>query len=82
MPSQFIPMNPIPPQRAPVVLVPTITYPRYESPKVVFFEQKAATSIEAENNIASKIGQMKKTMSQITNKLTHLRFSQGHNNKF
>lgn len=38
MPIQFIPMNPIPLQHAPNVLVPTITYLGYEPPKATFFE--------------------------------------------
>lgn len=80
MPSQFILINPIPVQQAPTILVPTITYPRYEPPRSTFFEQKATTSIEVENNFASEIGQMKKTMSQITIKLTHLKLSQANNN--
>jgi hypothetical protein len=82
MPSQFIPMNPVLLQQALAILVLAIIYLGYEPPKATFFEQKATTSAEAENNVASEIGQMNKTMSQITNELTHLRISQGQNNKF
>ncbi len=38
MPSQFIPMNLVPLQEALVILVPTITYTRYEPPKATLFE--------------------------------------------
>ncbi len=66
-------MNLVPLQQAPIVPVLVITYPIYEPPKVSFFEKKAATSTQLENNDTSKIDQIKKTMSQITNELTHLR---------
>ena len=38
--------------------------------------------METDNNLISEVGQMKKTMSQMNNELTHLRFSQGQNNNF
>ena len=51
-----------------------ITYPVYEPPKTTFFEQKAAVPMEEDNNLISEFGQIKKNMSQMNNKLMHLRF--------
>ena len=38
--------------------------------------------VETDNNLISKVGQMKKTMSQMNNELKCLRFLQGQNNNF
>ena len=67
-------MNLVPLQLAPTLQNLMITYLEYEPPKTTFFEQKAATSMEEDNNLISEFGQMKKTMSQINNNLMHLRF--------
>ena len=59
-----------------------MTYLGYEPPKATFFEQKATSLAETDNSFASEFGQMKKTMSQMNNELTHLRFLQGQSNNF
>ena len=51
-----------------------ITYPAYEPPKTTFFEQKEAVPMREDNNLISEFCQMRKTMSQMKNKLMHLRF--------
>ena len=79
IPSQFIPLNPILLQKTLVVTGQSITYSGYEPTKYSLFEQKVATSTKTKNNITIELGQMKKTMSQITNEITYLRLSQGHN---
>ena len=75
-------MNLVPLQQAPAPQNQAITYPRYEPPKIVFFEQKAIVPLETDNNLILEVGQMKKMMSQMNNELTHLRLSQGKNNNF
>lgn len=77
MPSQFIPMNPVPLQQVPAPQNLTLTYPRYEPPKAPFFEQKITVPApaEADNSFVSEFDQMKKTMSQMNNEMTRLRLS-------
>ena len=62
MPSQFIPMNPVPLQQVPAPQNSSLTYPGYEPPKDAFFEQKATAPTEADNSFTSEFGQMRKTM--------------------
>ena len=63
IPSQFIPINLVPLQQALAIQILAIAYSRYEPPKSSFFEQTETSSMEAENNLTSEIGQMMKTMS-------------------
>ncbi len=82
VPSQFIPMNPIPLQQVLAPQTQVITYPVDEPPKTTFFEQKVMVLVEVDNNLLSEVGQMKKTMSQMNNELIRLKLSQGQNNNF
>ena len=59
-----------------------LTYPRYELPKVAFFDKKAAPQEEPETNMASEFEVMKKKMSQLSDELTKMKLSQGQNQNY
>ena len=77
VPSQFIPMNPVPLQQEPTPQSHALAYLGYEPPKIDFFEKQVIVPMETDNNLILEVGQMKKTMSQMNNELTRLRLSQG-----
>ena len=59
--------------------MPRTTYLGYESQKTIFFEQKAATSAEEENNMAREFKAMKETMSLLSNELIKTKLNSSRN---
>lgn len=79
---QYQPQVPILAQPLVAAIPVALTYPGYEPPQTTFFEKKAVQNVEAESSLANEFEVMKKMMSQLSNKLTRVKLSQGQNQNY